>query len=631
MAKLGGYAGKILEVDLTKGSITEIPLSEDLATKFIGGKGLNAWFAYNYIEPNTLPFSPDNALIFGAGPLAGTLAPTGGKTSFASKSPQSKYIGTSNSGHMGMLKYAGYDHLVITGRADSPVYLELGDEVRIRDAVPLWGKDTWETTDAIWHELGRHYAVASIGPAGENLVRDASIVGNKYSLFAKTGMGAVMGSKRLKAIATGGTKGISIAEPKRFMKLANQMCKSIMNDKMFPAQREWGTLSYMDGMIDGTFLSATYQNAKERAGDREVLGQFVLPRLEEILERHGNIACLACPIGCKHSFRLKTGVPHAGLSLGVSCAAAPFGTFGTVAAVGNWPEALKCQELVNRMGMDNATASLVAWAIELYEKGIIDKKDTGGMELDWKSSVVQDLLVKMAHREGFGDVLADGCIEGPRRIGRGSEYYALHYKGIPNSMGDPRPLLNTWVLSLITSVIGHAPGGAFLYELPRDALEDRLRQFSMPEDIQEQVLSHLDQKDIGWLSRCGEDFAYALNALGVCVFDMMQMLSLQAWADLYTAATGIETNPAGLLAAAARGTDIEKAFNVREGASREDDTVPDRFIKESIKVKGGMRPPVEHAFINKLVTDYYRARGWDPQEGTLSPERIAELGLRIKG
>jgi aldehyde:ferredoxin oxidoreductase len=198
-------------------------------------------------------------------------------------------------------------------------------------------------------------------------------------------------------------------------------------------------------------------------------------------------------------------------------------------------------------------------------------------------------------------------------------------------MGDPRPLLNTWVLSLVTSVIGHAPGGAFLYELPSDAVEERLRIFSVPEDIQEQVLSHLVQKDIGWLSRCGEDIAYALNALGVCVFDIMQMLSLQAWADLYIAATGIETNAAGLLAAAARGTDIEKAFNVREGASREDDTVPDRFFNESIKVKGEMRPPIDRAYIDKLVTDYYTARGWDPQEGTLSPERIAELGLRVKG
>lgn len=252
------------------------------------------------------------------------------------------------------------------------------------------------------------------------------------------------------------------------------------------------------------------------------------------------------------------------------------------------------------------------------------------MELDWKPSVIQDLLVKTAHREGFGDVLADGAIEGPGRIGRGSEYYALHFKGIPNVTGDLRPMLNSYGLSLVTSVIGHAPGGPFLYELPREALKKSLKKFGMPEDIQAQVLSHLDQKDIGWQSRCSEDFAYALNALGVCVFDLMQRLSLPAWAELYTAATGIETDAAGLLAAAARGTDIERAFNLREGASKEDDTLPERFFNEPIKVKGEMVPPVDRAFIDELVTDYYRARGWDPKEGTLSSERIAELGLKIE-
>ncbi|MFC2027721.1 aldehyde ferredoxin oxidoreductase family protein [Chloroflexota bacterium] len=627
MSKLGGYAGKILEIDLTTRSMNEIPLSEDLAEKFIGGKGLNAWFAYNSIKPHTPPLSPENVLVFGAGPLAGTLAPAGGKTSFASKSPLSQFIGTSNSGHIGMLKYAGYDHLIITGQADSPVYLELGDEVKIRDADHLWGKDTWETTDAIWKEFGRHYAVASIGPAGENLVRDASIVGNKYSLFAKTGMGAVMGSKKLKAIATGGNKGISIAEPKRFMKLANQMCKNIMNNPLTPYWSKWGTASFVENMIDGAFIPQTYQNAKERAGDREVLGQFSLNDLEDVLERHGHIACLACPIGCKHSFRLKKGTPHEGLSLGVSCAGAPFSTFGCVADVGNWSEALRCQELANRLGMDNATAGLAAWAIELYEKGIINKEDTGGMELDWKASVVEELLVKMAHRDGFGDILADGCIEGPRRLGRGSEYYALHYKGIPNSTGDLRPLLNTWALSLITCVIGHAPGGTFLYELPIDYLPIKLGELGVPEDVIKQVVSHREQDDIGWQNRCGEDIAYALNSLGVCVFEMMQAASLNAWAELYTAATGIEMDTKGLLAAASRGTDIEKAFNIREGASRKDDTIPDRFLKESISVSGETKPPIDRAFLDKLVTDYYTARGWDPQDGTLSPDRLRELGL----
>jgi aldehyde:ferredoxin oxidoreductase len=163
--------------------------------------------------------------------------------------------------------------------------------------------------------------------------------------------------------------------------------------------------------------------------------------------------------------------------------------------------------------------------------------------------------------------------------------------------------------------------------MPRNTVASRLRQCGIPEDVLEHALAGLDQDGIGRLSVCGENLGYALNSLGVCVFDQMQVLGLEAWADLYTAATGIQMDAAGLLAAGARGTDVEKAFNVREGASRKDDTVPDRFFKEPIKVRGEARPPVDHAFIDKLVTDYYTARGWDPREGTLRPERMAELGL----
>ncbi|MFC2000867.1 aldehyde ferredoxin oxidoreductase N-terminal domain-containing protein, partial [Chloroflexota bacterium] len=169
MDKLGGYAGNILKVDLTTGSITTAPLSPELAAKYIGGAGINARLAYDCIQPHTSAVSPENTLVFGAGPLVGTLAPGAGKTNFTFKSPIGHFIGHSGSGHMGMMKFTGYDHMIITGKADTPVYLEIGDEVKIRQAGHLWGKDIWETTDTIWRELGSKYTVAAIGPAGENL------------------------------------------------------------------------------------------------------------------------------------------------------------------------------------------------------------------------------------------------------------------------------------------------------------------------------------------------------------------------------------------------------------------------------------------------------------------------------
>ena len=622
MAKLGGYAGKILQIDLTTRSITERPLSPDLAARFIGGTGINAWLAYHNIGRGTGAFSPDNALIFGAGPLVGTLAPAAGKTNFVSRSPLSHFIGSSNSGHMGMLKFAGYDHLVIKGKAGSPVYLEIGDEVRIRDAAHLWGKDTWDTTDSIWRELGRQYAVAAIGPAGENLVRDASIVANKYSLFAKTGLGAVMGAKNLKGIAAYGTRGIGIAEPKVFARLVGEMCRQIVTAPGFEFFRHRGTLAELDNMIEGKTLSIPYKNCQQTA-DKQRMSGFDFDLLEQIAD-HGKISCLACPVGCKHSFRIKVG-PWAGLALGVSCAGAPASCFGGVCAVEGWGEALKCEELVNRLGLDNATASLVAWAIELYQRGIIDKKDTGGLELDWQPEIVQDLLRKMAYREGFGDILADGSLEAPRRVGRGSDYYALHYKGVPNSTGDPRPILNSWIVSLVTNVFGHAPGVPLLYGRPKEKVERALRRMGMSQSDVEQVLHGLDQQSIGWLTRCTEDFVSALNCLGVCVFDFNHKLGINTWADVYSAATGIQMDGEGLLKAAARGIDLKKAFNLREGASRQDDTMPKRFLAEPVQFRGQMSPPFDAGHLDKLVTDYYAARGWDLQEGTLSQERLAEL------
>jgi aldehyde:ferredoxin oxidoreductase len=622
MDKLRGYAGKILEIDLTNRSINDSPLSPDLATKFIGGAGVNAWLAYNYIVPHTSPLSPENVLIFGAGPLVGTLAPCAGKTNFSSKSPLSHFIGTSGSGHMGMLKFTGYDHLVIRGKADTPVYLEIGDEVKIRDASHLWGQDTWETTDAIWRELGRQYAVASIGPAGENLVRNASIVANKYSVFAKTGMGAVMGSKNLKAIAAYGTRGVGVAESKRFLRLVNRMCQTLTGLPYFDEFRKFGTLIDLENEIKGKNLSIPYKNAQQVA-DEELMGSFGLDLLEQMAD-HRNIACMGCPIGCKHSFRLKEG-PYAGLALGVSCAGAPTVCFGGICALEGWSEVMRCEELANRLGMDNASASTVAWAIELYQRGIIDSRDTGGLELDWRSSVVQDLLQKIAYREGFGDILADGLIEAPRRIGRGSDYYALNYKGVGNSTGDPRSVFNSWICSVITNVTGHATGVRLLLGQPRGKVERNLRHMGISDEDLTRVLSGPGDYSIAWLTKWNEDYTFALESLGVCFFDYNQTLGVNHWAEVYSAATGLETDAEGLLKAAARGLDIRKAFNVREGASRKDDTIPRRFLTEPIQFRGETRPPFDSAYLDQLVTDYYAARGWNPQDGSPSADRLAEI------
>ncbi|MBU1052340.1 MAG: hypothetical protein KKC46_00740, partial [Proteobacteria bacterium] len=449
MDKMNAYAGNILKVDLSTGSISKIPLNEELIYKFLGGAGINARLAYDYIEPNVEPLSPENALILGVGPLVGTLTPGAGKSNITGKSPSSRFLGSSGSGHMGMLKFAGYDHVIITGKADRPVYLKIGDEVEIREAGHIWGKDTWETTDAVWDELGRLYTVLSIGPAGENLVRDASIIANKYSAFARTGMGAVMGSKNLKAIATFGSQGISVADPKKFIKIVNKLCKEIpkLQNENF---RKYGKgLAHLEGVVNTGGLA--YRNFRNTAGP-ELLKDYDIDKLLDQIYRSRR-SCFSCPVGCKHYMAGKKGGELDGLALPISCGLNPIITAINCGVTG-WPQALRFAEMSNRLGMDQISISgIVAMAIELYEKEIITKADTGGLALDWDAATLHRLVRDIAYRRGIGDVLANGLVEASRQIGRGAEYYAIHFKGIGGI--ESRIFLSAFLLGALTNATGH--------------------------------------------------------------------------------------------------------------------------------------------------------------------------------
>lgn len=621
MDKLGGYAGNILVVDLSTGTISKVPLSEELVQKFLGGAGINARLAYDRIKPRAEPFSPENALIFGVGPLVGTLAPGACKSNITSKSPSSGYLATSGSGHLGMLKYAGYDHLVVTGKADSPVYLKIGDDVEIRDASGVWGKDTWEATDAIWRDVGRHFAVLSIGPAGENLVRDASVIANKYSAFARTGVGAVMGSKNLKAIAAYGSHGITVADSKRFMNLANDISRQIASLPFVPNLRKYGTLVSLGPMAKTG--SVLYKNFRQAAAE-EFLQTFDLKKFEQGID-HGTRSCLLCPVGCKHYIHWKEG-EYAGLSLSLSCAAVA--TFSAVnCGVMGWPQVLRFAQMCNRLGMDEMSISgLIAMAVELYERGIINQSDTGGLVLDWDTKTVHRLVHDIAYRQGFGDILANGLIGASQQIGRGAEDYAIHFKGLSPG-GDPRNL-STPIFSLLTNATGHSSHiNTTLYGITRERLVKYSRRLGMTEEDMERILVGPGGYNMARLTKWAEDYSFVLECLGMCQMDWFQRFDISVWADLYSAATGLDVNAVGLLKAAGRGRDVRKAFNTREGATRKDDFMPKRFLTEGLRIGEGMRPPLDEGYVNGLITEYYEERGWDPKEGTIRPERMVELGV----
>lgn len=624
MSNLGGYAGNILKVDLSTGEVKTTPLSSELAVRFIGGAGLNARLAYDQIETGTPALSPQISMILGAGPLAGTLAPLASRTNITSKSPLSGYIGSSGAGHMGTLKFCGYDHLIITGKAENPVILEIGDEVRISPANHLWGKDTFETTEAIRNQLGRQRTIAAIGPAGENQVRTSSILVDKKAAFGKMGLGAIMGSKNLKAIVLSGTKGVTVADPKRFMKLVNNLTSQITSTPGLEYFQKLGIMTIYQDMLTAKNKTLPYKNGQEIL-EPENTPNLDMKQLWKMVSESRNVSCMACPIGCKNTVKVTEG-PHAGLSMILGCFGPSTGGFGGLCGLEGWDEIIKCSEICNRLGMDYSSAGLISMAIELYQNGIIDKGDTGGIELDWhQSEMVHDLLYKIAYREGFGDILADGSLEAQKRIGAAADGYSIQYKGQIDTAGaDPRPGFASWTRSLITSPVGQALPLNEVHHLSPEAIEGTLRYQGIPEADIKRVLPTMDGFDSGELTRCSENYVFALECLGLCAF-WSQMFGMDTWAEVYSAATGIEMDGPGLLQASARGIDMRRAFNIREGAARKDDTIPQRFMTESVKVQGETRSPFESEDLDAEVEGYYMARGWDLPEGTVSNKRLAEL------
>lgn len=618
MKQVGGYSGSILKVDLSTGNIRKIPLSEELYTKFLGGAGINARLAYDCIEPHAGALAPQNALILGVGPLVGTLVPGAAKSNITAKSPASGLFGSSGSGHLGLLKFAGYDHVVITGRAAKPVYLKIGDGVEIREADHIWGRDTWETTEAVWRELGRQYAVLAIGPAGENLVRDASIIANKYSAYARTGMGAVMGSKNLKAIAVYGSQAVEVTHPKRFVKLVDRLSRDVANllDQRF---HKYGKgLVHLEPLAKAGGLS--YQNFRQIVG-ADFLKSFDIDQLLDQIERRKR-SCFSCPIGCKHYMFGKEGGELAGLALPISCGLNPVLT-AVNCGVSGWREALEFAELCNRLGMDQISISgLIAMAVELYEKGIITKEDTGGTILDWDSGTLHGLTQAIAYRRDIGDVLANGFIEASQQIGHGAEDYAIHSKGIGSL--EPRLFFSPFVLGSITNATGHFPNTMY-FKKTGDELQRFCQRIGMTEKDRLRILTGPDDYNLARMTKWVDDYSLVLECLGLCMAYTYQEFDLQVWADLYTAVTGIEMDVAGLLACAARSWDMKRAFNVREGAGRKDDAVPRRFLAEAVSWGEKLCPPLDSTHIDGLITDYYRERGWDQKEGAVNPARVAEL------
>jgi aldehyde:ferredoxin oxidoreductase len=634
----GGYCGKVLRVNLSAGRVAAEALDPDWARKFIGDFGINLRMAYEYIPAGIDPLSPENVIIFGAGPLVGA-GVQASRWTVATKLPLTGAIACCSAG-MGLgvrMKRAGYDHVVITGRSSRPVYLYISDDsAEIREAEDLWGRDIYDTTDALRDRLGKDLSVAAIGQAGENLVRLAFMLVDRNSSLGKGGLAAVMASKNLKAVAVKGTGKVPIADKNRWAEASSRILKLYKND---PKREDWKKFGKMIGFGTLVKLGAPYKNWAE-----------VYPR-EQAEERFGFAAyschlkkrtgCTSCSNACKEVFEVKEG-EYAGLTTNNCSISGRPVDLGLRFCLESYDQFIKLLDVCNRYGIcTQAFTPLADLAIDLYEKGIITDKDTGGIVLKRDFNTALTLVKMTTFREGFGDVLADGTYGLIRRFGSDVEKYSMHIKGIDQQQ-DPRPrqftvsgfsqVTNPEGGNIETGIVGHNwyPGRD---GFSTSEIDKYCRRMDIPEDSIKRIFDVETYFNVGRLLRHVEDYFVLFNSMGICAY-RHTFFDWASLAALYSAATGIEVTREDMKQAGERIWNMYKAVNVREGFDRKDDRIPPRWL-EPLKTEEGEEVPLRDCgnkvvtmeTMTKLLDDYYDERGYDVRKGIPKNEQLIALGM----
>ena len=617
--------GKILRVNLSKQKITVEKLEEKTARKYIGGRGLGAEILFNELKPGIDPLGPENKLVVATGVLTGI--PFGGNSRYVvmAKSPLTGIWGEANaSGFFGPeLKRAGYDAIIIEEKANAPVYLWIHNgEAEIRDANHLWGKITGETQGIIRNEVkDKNTRVACIGPGGENLVKYACIMSDLNRAAGRTGMGAVMGSKRLKAIAARGTEKIEFAEEKKLMELARIANKEVWGGSYGDLLYKYGTDGDLDD-LDATgrlptknFGKSIFEGAERITG--ETMAETILVRRK---------ACYACPIACIRVVEAKK--PY------VVDAAYGGPEYETTAALGslcmndNLVAVAKANELCNKYSIDTiSTGVAIAFAMECYEKGIITKKDTEGIDLTWGNhKAMIQLIEKIAYRKGFGDVLAEGVKRAAEKIGKGAEKFAVHIKGQEVPMHEPRGKKGL-AISYATS----NRGACHLQAEHDDIFENE--KWLCPEIGLDETLTHRDRlylgKEKAKMVKIAGDLWALYDSLIVCKFTAYPEggISVGRLADIVVAATGWDITINDLMIVGERAFNLCRAFNVREGITRKDDVLPTRLM-EPLPEGPYKGETIPQNLLNRVLDDYYEFRGWHKETGIPSEKKLIELDLK---
>lgn len=596
----------------------------DLAREFIGGRGYNAKLLWDLIKPGIDALGPDNALIFGVGPLTGTGVPSSGRTSVTCKSPATGlYLKTNVGGAWGgHLKYAGYSHVVITGYSERPVYLWVDDDnVEFRDAAHLWGRDVLETNALIKEELGDpEIKVACIGPGGENLVGFAAIMMSNYNAAGRGGAGAVMGSKGLKAIAVRGTQPIAVANAKTFGECLRDAWKALRADSGVPDGHKYGTSG---GVLTwnelNLFPSFNFQKGYFEGADK-ISGQ----RLVEDGYLKRRVACYSCPIGCHRYVEVEEGKYHGTYTGGPEYET--MGSLGAGCGVSDVEAVIEANSLCNRYGLDTiSTGSVIQWLMECHQRELEFGRE--GLDLAWgNGDTVVELVKRIAFREGIGDLLGKGVKRASEEMGQDSYKWAVQAKGLEQSRLETRSSYS-YALAFAVNPRGPdhlmtEPEAEFGFTPEARAVIERItgsEEYADPRAMDKRAE----------IVRWHEDVYAMTECLGVCVFTSTAwyFMSPERMADLYTAAVGVQLDAEQLMRLGRKIVTLEKCFNVREGATREDDKLPWRLMHEELPGFEGKDAINSREKMNKMLDEYYALHGWDRETSWPRRETLEALAL----
>ncbi|MFW9991374.1 MAG: aldehyde ferredoxin oxidoreductase family protein [Candidatus Odinarchaeota archaeon] len=613
-----GYMGKILRINLTNGTIKEEIPDEETLKLYLGGAGLATKYLFEEVPKGVDPLGPENKLIFMTGPLTGTPSPSTGRYSVVAKSPLTGIWGQANSaGFWGRdFKRSGIDGIIFEGKSPKPVYLVTEDgKAELRDASHIWGKNTSETTKIIKEELGEKFKVACIGTAGEKLVKYAAIMNdadkpNWGRAAGRCGLGAVMGSKNLKAIASRGTLKINVAEPETYRELAKERFDWVNQSMLKMTLEVYGTAAILDMVnVQGGLPTRNWQTGVF-PGSEKINGEAINDSI--LIDRK---ACYACPIACGRIAEIKEG-KYAGKGEGPEYES--IGALGTMCDVDDLDAITYAHFLCNEYGIDTITAgSTIAFAMECYEKGLLTQKETGGLEIKFGNpDTVIELVHRIARKEGIGELLAEGSRAVAEKIGKGSEHFAMHVKGLEMPAYDSRAAKLTG-LAYATSnrggchITAYIEGPTFL-SMPFLIVDDA----EVGDILQEIPETAKVVKDF-------EDAFGVFDAIGGCKF-MGMVLTADDWAVLISKLLGVEFTADNFRKTGERIYNLERMFNVREGITRTDDTLPKRLLEDPMP-EGPAKGHVVK--LEPLLDAYYGYRGWDKTTGKPTPEKIAELGL----